>query len=107
MLNNTYEHFQIIANIWYIHHDPKIWGDPWNFRPERFLNEDGQLLPREHIYRRKYLFYCLYKPTYVDSHRRHVIFLKKKKTTFFSFTMIYGRQAECSIIILTFPLLFI
>ncbi|XP_060554489.1 cytochrome P450 2C31-like [Ruditapes philippinarum] len=42
----------IIANIWYIHHNPKIWGDPWNFRPERFLDEDGQLLPREHIFRR-------------------------------------------------------
>ncbi|XP_060579487.1 cytochrome P450 1A1-like [Ruditapes philippinarum] len=38
----------IIANIWYINHDEATWGDPWNFRPERFLDEQGNLLPRDH-----------------------------------------------------------
>ncbi|XP_060554487.1 cytochrome P450 2C31-like [Ruditapes philippinarum] len=42
----------LMVNIWYIHHDPKIWGDPWTFRPERFLDTNGQLLPREHVFRR-------------------------------------------------------
>ncbi|XP_045160235.2 cytochrome P450 2A6-like [Mercenaria mercenaria] len=42
----------LFANIWRIHHDPNIWGDPWNFRPERFLGADGQLLPRDHVFRR-------------------------------------------------------
>jgi len=27
-------------NLWFIHHNPKIWGDPHNFRPERFLSAD-------------------------------------------------------------------
>ncbi|XP_053407682.1 cytochrome P450 1A1-like [Mercenaria mercenaria] len=38
----------IIANIWYINHNEDTWGDPWTFRPERFLDEQGNLLPREH-----------------------------------------------------------
>lgn len=31
----------IFANLYAVHHDPKIWGDPFVFRPERFLSEDG------------------------------------------------------------------
>ncbi|XP_045201804.2 cytochrome P450 2C31-like [Mercenaria mercenaria] len=38
----------ILANIWYVHHDKEVWGDPWTVRPERFLDEQGELLPREH-----------------------------------------------------------
>lgn len=32
----------IQPNLFYIHHDPKIWGDPEEFRPERFLTPDGK-----------------------------------------------------------------
>jgi cytochrome P450 len=32
----------IQPSIYVIHHDPSIWGDPENFRPERFLSEDGK-----------------------------------------------------------------
>lgn len=35
------ERSYIISNIWAVHHSPELWGDPENFRPERFLNEDG------------------------------------------------------------------
>lgn len=30
----------IQANLFYIHHNPDLWGDPENFRPERFLIDD-------------------------------------------------------------------
>ncbi|CAL8123381.1 unnamed protein product [Orchesella dallaii] len=30
----------LIPNMYHVHNDKKIWGDPGNFRPERFLNED-------------------------------------------------------------------
>nr|XP_003703633.1 PREDICTED: probable cytochrome P450 304a1 isoform X1 [Megachile rotundata] len=32
-----------VTNLHAMHHDPDLWGDPENFRPERFLNEEGQL----------------------------------------------------------------
>ena len=31
-----------------VHHDEQFWGDPWVFRPERFLAEDGSLVPPDH-----------------------------------------------------------
>jgi len=33
----------IIPNIYAVHHDPELWGDPENFRPDRFITEDGKL----------------------------------------------------------------
>ncbi|KAL3870429.1 hypothetical protein ACJMK2_038497, partial [Sinanodonta woodiana] len=41
----------LIINSWTAHHDPAIWGDPWVFRPDRFLDDNGELLPPEHTLR--------------------------------------------------------
>lgn len=49
------KHAIVFANLWFVHHDSKVWSDPWVFRPERFLNSDGQLLPPEHKYRQNLL----------------------------------------------------
>ena len=38
----------VFPNLWFIHHDENIWHDPWNFRPERFLDVTGELLPVDH-----------------------------------------------------------
>ncbi|KAL3862687.1 hypothetical protein ACJMK2_008640 [Sinanodonta woodiana] len=41
---------QIFPDINSVLSDPKVWGDPENFRPERFVNEEGTLLkPDEFI----------------------------------------------------------
>ncbi|XP_017753929.1 PREDICTED: probable cytochrome P450 304a1 [Eufriesea mexicana] len=40
---NVPENTIIIANLSALNNDPDFWGDPEKFRPERFLNENGQL----------------------------------------------------------------
>ncbi len=42
----------IITNLWALHHDPDVWGDPHNFRPDRFLTSRGELVPADHILRK-------------------------------------------------------
>lgn len=37
----------VVPNLWYIHHSTKIWGDPENFRPERFLSEDNKCIKND------------------------------------------------------------
>ncbi|XP_059175485.1 cytochrome P450 2J4-like [Physella acuta] len=40
---------QVIPNVEAVLKDEKIWGDPENFRPERFIDEQGSLLTREEL----------------------------------------------------------
>lgn len=44
----------LYGNQWCVHHDEKVWGDPWVFRPERFLQGDGRVLPMDHELRSRY-----------------------------------------------------
>ena len=45
----------ILSNVWHIHHDPERWDAPWSFKPERFLDAEGNLIPPEHKNRRNFL----------------------------------------------------
>jgi len=39
----------IIANLYAVHHEEKLFPDPFSFRPERFINEHGQFVKSEHV----------------------------------------------------------
>ena len=43
---------QFFTNAWSIHYDRAFWGDPENFRPERFLDETGYVVPADDPKRR-------------------------------------------------------
>ncbi len=46
---------ELFVNFWSIHHDKEFWGDPEIFRPERFLDENGDLVLPDHPKRRHVL----------------------------------------------------
>ncbi|CAH2300797.1 cytochrome P450 2U1 [Pelobates cultripes] len=37
----------VLANLWALHRDPKVWKNPNDFNPSRFLDENGQVLKQE------------------------------------------------------------
>ncbi|KAF5758992.1 putative cytochrome P450 [Helianthus annuus] len=34
---------RLLVNLWKIHHDPNIWSDPYEFKPERFLTSQKDI----------------------------------------------------------------
>ena len=49
---NVYLHY------WAVHHDEEFWGDPWIFRPERFLDANDKLIAADHPNRKRLLAFA-------------------------------------------------
>ena len=45
----------IMAHTWATHHDSTFWSDPFQYKPERFLDENGKYLAADHPVRRRLL----------------------------------------------------
>ncbi|ELT96496.1 hypothetical protein CAPTEDRAFT_143120, partial [Capitella teleta] len=44
--------FSVLINYYHLHHDEEFWKNPFEFEPERFLDEDGGLVSVSHPNRR-------------------------------------------------------
>ncbi|XP_078614462.1 cytochrome P450 2U1-like [Branchiostoma floridae x Branchiostoma japonicum] len=45
--NIPYEGCVIVINLWSVHMDPRLFPEPDTFQPNRFLDNDGNFVPRE------------------------------------------------------------
>ncbi|XP_072036985.1 cytochrome P450 2U1-like [Amphiura filiformis] len=43
------EGFIVVSNLWAVHRDPDLWPEPWKFKPERFLDDKGQVVNRDEL----------------------------------------------------------
>ncbi|KAI8573768.1 hypothetical protein RHMOL_Rhmol01G0301600 [Rhododendron molle] len=46
---------RLIVNAWKLHHDPRVWTDPYEFQPERFLHRDVKAGERGREFEFEYL----------------------------------------------------
>lgn len=56
-INDNDYFFKIVPNIWTIHHSEKEFDEPFVFKPERFLDEKGHLLPSNDPVRKRYNYF--------------------------------------------------
>jgi len=62
---NCYVHMQVIGNLYSAHMDPKEWDEPHSFKPERFLNDHGQVIGKERVVSFSLGMLCYVQLTYV------------------------------------------
>ena len=37
----------VLSNLWAVHHDPDVWDNPDEFKPTRFLDQDGKVIKKD------------------------------------------------------------
>ncbi len=64
----------VIPNIFAVHFDPELWGDPENFRPERFIDDGGKTFRPE--------YYMPFSTGSYSINHTEMFFTKLSKPTF-------------------------
>lgn len=44
---NVLQNTMVLTGLYSYHNDPDVWGDPHAYRPERFLDGNGELLKKD------------------------------------------------------------
>ncbi len=52
------EGLTVLPNLWGLHHDEEFWRDPEAFRPERFLDNQGELVPPDNEKRKRVMAFA-------------------------------------------------
>ncbi|KAJ8298759.1 hypothetical protein KUTeg_022819 [Tegillarca granosa] len=72
----------IFPNLWKVHHDSSVYPEPFEFKPERFLDVNGDILPADHIIRQNMLSFSIGKRSCIGE-----VFAKNRLFMFFSTLM--------------------
>jgi len=66
----------LLLNAWTFHHKADHWADPWIFKPDRLLDEDGELFPPGHPVRQRLIpFGVGARSCPAENFARHRLFL--------------------------------
>ena len=56
---------QVWTNLWHLQHRWDYWTTPWRFMPERFLDKNGQVVPPDHVNRKRYGLFIIFTSAYL------------------------------------------
>ena len=86
-----------MTNILYVNHDPDYWEAPNQWRPERFLSSDADLLPSFHESRRRLITNRTLTKIFVCTNLLYLFPKRDQVTVVVLFTNVACFNAACKL----------